>query len=124
MTDAPRVGNTYTSNDSRSKGKVFTATAVEGEEVTLNDGSRNRTVTTEKLEKNYSLESQARLKPGRPARQINTGSTWKRRSDDAVAEVVAVDQDAGTITLKGVKSGKETVSKLLFFRRRFEHVKG
>jgi len=124
-----RAGSTYTSNDRRQEGKVFTVTAVddEAQSATLSvEGGKDRTVEFAKLESGYTIIDRARRKPGRPARVINVGSTWKRRSDGAEAEVVAIDEsaDPATITLKGVASGKETKSKLLFFRRRFEYVSG
>lgn len=120
------VGSTYSSNDKRQAGKVFTVTAVDEDGgVTLADstGGKPRSVAADKLAKQYTLIDRARKKPGRPARVINEGSTWKRRSDGAEVKVNSVDKDSGTISVTG-PSGKPTTSKLLFFRRRFQHVKG
>jgi hypothetical protein len=124
-----RVGSTYSSNDKRQEGKVFSVTAVDeaNESATLSvEGGKDRDVSFEKLESGYTLVDKARRTPGRPAREINAGSIWKRRSDGAEAKVIAIDEDAdpATITLEGVASGKQTNSKLLFFRRRFEYVSG
>jgi hypothetical protein len=70
-------------------------------------------------------KAEAARKPGKPGTPLNVGSTWMQRNNGAEYNVVAVDEKAGTIqtVLKG--SGKEaSTSKLVFFRRRFQHVKG
>jgi hypothetical protein len=63
-------------------------------------------------------------KPGRPATPLNVGSTWKRRTDDKEVKVVSIDEKGGKIQLQAAGSKTPTISKLVFFRRRFQHVKG
>lgn len=128
MTDNTQleVGARYKSNDKRQADKQFTIVALADEVARLEDqNGKGRNVDVAKLESSYSFVGPAKKKPGRPATPLNVGSVWQRRHDEAQIEVIDFDEDAGTISTRLVGSDKTpSSSKLVFFRRRFQHVSG
>jgi hypothetical protein len=94
--------------------------AVESKQTTNKEDSMARKAAAKK-----APAKKAAAKTESRATALNVGSTWLQRNNGAEYTVVAIDEKAGTIqtVLKG--SGTEpTTSKLVFFRRRFQHVKG